>query len=161
MAEIEKSAVIGAGLMGSGIAQVLAQAGIEVKMVDVDNRYLEHAFESIKKSLGIMTDKGKMTNEEADKVLSRIKGTLDCPEVGSWIPCCVNECGPSHGCTHCNQNFQGNCKNALEKLSRTCWPCSFCHVRPHLHFSFHSLSAAWSNSFSCHTVGGLYVFCPP
>jgi len=83
MAEIKKAAVIGAGTMGNGIAQVLAQAGIEVKMADIDNKYLERGFGSIKKSLGIMAEKGKMTQEEADKVLSRIKGTVDLKEAAS------------------------------------------------------------------------------
>ena len=41
MAEVKKAAVIGAGTMGNGIAQVLAQAGIEVNMIDTDGKYLE------------------------------------------------------------------------------------------------------------------------
>ena len=80
MAEVKKAAVIGAGTMGNGIAQVLAQAGIEVNMVDTDDKYLERGFNSIKSSLAKMTEKAKMTEEEAGKTLGRIKGVLDIKE---------------------------------------------------------------------------------
>lgn len=76
MAKIEKIGVIGAGLMGSGIAQVAAQGGYNVTMQDVENKFLERGFDAIKKSLGLMKEKGKISAEEVDKVLSRIKGTL-------------------------------------------------------------------------------------
>jgi 3-hydroxybutyryl-CoA dehydrogenase len=85
MAEIKKGAVIGAGTMGNGIAQVLAQAGIEVAMMDVDDKFLERGFASIKASLGKMTEKGKMTEDEAAKVVARIKGTLDMKEAVSDV----------------------------------------------------------------------------
>ena len=85
MAEIKKAAVIGAGTMGNGIAQVLAQAGIEVRMVDVDNKFLERGLDTIKKSLGRMTEKGKMTEDEAAKVVARIKCTTDLKEAASDV----------------------------------------------------------------------------
>jgi 3-hydroxybutyryl-CoA dehydrogenase len=78
MIEIKKVTVIGAGTMGNGIAQVYAQAGFQVAMVDTEDRFLERGFEAIKKSLGIMTKKGKITEAQANEVISvRIKGTLD------------------------------------------------------------------------------------
>ena len=85
MAEVKKAAVIGAGTMGNGIAQVLAQAGIEVNMVDTDEKHLESGFNSIKSSLAKMTEKGKMTEEEAEKTLGRIKGVLDMKEGASDV----------------------------------------------------------------------------
>ena len=85
MAEVKKAAVIGAGTMGNGIAQVLAQAGIEVNMVDTDDKYLERGFNSIKSSLAKMTEKAKMTEEEAGKTLGRIKGVLDIKEGASDV----------------------------------------------------------------------------
>ena len=51
MAEIKKVAVIGAGIMGNGIAQVSAQAGFEVVMSDIEQKYVERGLDSIKKSL--------------------------------------------------------------------------------------------------------------
>jgi 3-hydroxyacyl-CoA dehydrogenase (EC 1.1.1.35) len=52
MIEIKKVAVLGAGHMGNGIAQVYAQAGFHVAMTDVNDAALQKGFESIKKSLG-------------------------------------------------------------------------------------------------------------
>lgn len=80
MPEIKKLAVLGAGVMGNGIAQVSAQAGFQVAIADVDDKFLQRGFDSIKKSLQMMSEKGKITEVEADKVLTRIKGTLDLRE---------------------------------------------------------------------------------
>ncbi len=81
MAVIERIGVIGAGLMGSGIAQVAAQAGYQVTMRDIEDKFLDRGFDSIRKSLALMKEKGKITSEEVDKVLTRIKGTLRLEEV--------------------------------------------------------------------------------
>ncbi|MFC1920313.1 3-hydroxyacyl-CoA dehydrogenase family protein [Chloroflexota bacterium] len=80
---MKKAAVLGAGTMGNGIAQALAQAGIEVKMVDTDSKYIERGIDSIKKSLGMMSEKNKITEDEADAVLSRIKGTTSLNEAAA------------------------------------------------------------------------------
>ena len=82
MGEIKRIGVIGAGLMGSGIAQVAAQAGFEVVMRDVKDEFIERGFRSIKKSLEIFLDKGKMTRGQADEILRRIRGTLSLEETG-------------------------------------------------------------------------------
>ena len=74
---IKKSAVIGAGIMGNGIAQVLAQAGIDVIMNDLEERFLLGGLNSIKKSVGRIKKRGKISEDEAENVLSRIKTTLD------------------------------------------------------------------------------------
>ncbi len=80
MAAVEKIGVIGAGIMGSGIAQVSAQARYHVIMRDVENKFLERGFDAIRKSLDLMKGKGKITAEEVDNVLARIKGTLKLEE---------------------------------------------------------------------------------
>jgi len=80
MVKIEKIGVIGAGIMGSGIVQVAAQGGYKVTMRDVEDKFIEHAFDTIRKSLGLMKEKGKITAEEVDKILARIKGTLKIEE---------------------------------------------------------------------------------
>lgn len=80
MAVVERIGVIGAGIMGSGIAQVAAQGRYHVVMRDVENKFLERGFDAIRKSLDLMKGKGKITAEEVDNVLARIKGTLKLEE---------------------------------------------------------------------------------
>lgn len=80
---VGKIGVIGGGIMGSGIAQVAAQAGYQVVIRDVEEKYLQQALNTINKSLGIMKQKGKLTSEQADQILGRIRGTLDLKQVAS------------------------------------------------------------------------------
>jgi 3-hydroxybutyryl-CoA dehydrogenase len=75
--DIKKIAVLGAGLMGNGIAQVCAQAGYEVKMRDIEQRFLDNGLATIKKNLERGLKKGKITQEEIDETLGRIEGILD------------------------------------------------------------------------------------
>lgn len=76
--EIKKIAVVGAGTMGTQIAQISAQYGYEVSLVDIEDRIVQGSLDAIKGSLKkFFVDKGKMTQEEADKVLGRIKGTTN------------------------------------------------------------------------------------
>jgi 3-hydroxybutyryl-CoA dehydrogenase len=78
--EIKKISVLGAGLMGSGIAQVSAEAGYEVSMRDIEDRFVQGGMNMIKKNYERAISKGKMTKEQADALLSTIKGTLDLAE---------------------------------------------------------------------------------
>jgi 3-hydroxybutyryl-CoA dehydrogenase len=80
MLEIKKVAVLGAGTMGNGIAQVFAQAGFPVVMRDIEDKFVQKGFDTIKKSLGMMAKKGKITDEQAAEVVGRIKGTTDLKE---------------------------------------------------------------------------------
>jgi 3-hydroxybutyryl-CoA dehydrogenase len=75
--EVKKIAVLGAGIMGAGIAQVAAQVGLQVNMEDIDNKFIEKGMNTIKQSLGRFVSKGKMTQADADAALARIKGTTD------------------------------------------------------------------------------------
>lgn len=75
--EIKKVFVVGSGLMGSGIAQVTAQAGYKVVMHDVDEERTGKGLESIKKSLGKFLEKGKLTQEQHDAALSNLETTTD------------------------------------------------------------------------------------
>jgi 3-hydroxybutyryl-CoA dehydrogenase len=81
--EIKKVCVLGAGLMGSGIAQVCAQAGYEVTMRDIEQRFVDGGMNSIKKNLSRDAEKGKITKEQMESVLGRIKPTLDLKEAAS------------------------------------------------------------------------------
>ena len=78
--EIKKIAVLGAGLMGNGIAHVCAQAGYEVKMRDIDQKFIDKGLALIKKNLERGLKKGKITQEEIDAIFGRIEGVLDLKE---------------------------------------------------------------------------------
>jgi 3-hydroxybutyryl-CoA dehydrogenase len=74
---IERVGVLGAGLMGHGIAQVAAQSGYEVVLREVDQQTLEKGIAKIEKQLARAVEKGRSTQEDADAVRARIAGTLD------------------------------------------------------------------------------------
>jgi 3-hydroxybutyryl-CoA dehydrogenase len=78
--EIKKIAVMGAGAMGHGIAQVCAQAGFQVALEDVKMEYALRGVEAIRKFLQGSVERKKMTPDEANTVLSRIKPTADLAE---------------------------------------------------------------------------------
>src|SRR5512136_2273688 len=78
--EIKKICVLGAGLMGSGIAQVSAEAGFDVSMRDIEDRFVQGGLNIIKKNYERAINKGKMPKEQADALLSKVKGTLDMAE---------------------------------------------------------------------------------
>jgi 3-hydroxybutyryl-CoA dehydrogenase len=75
--EVKKICVLGAGLMGSGIAQVAAEAGYEVSMRDIEDRFVQGGLNIIKKNYERAISKGKMTKEQAERNLSKIKGLVD------------------------------------------------------------------------------------
>jgi 3-hydroxybutyryl-CoA dehydrogenase len=73
----KKLAVIGAGLMGSGIAQVSAQAGWDVVLRDVTDEALRRGTDGIRASYDKFVSKGKLTAEDAEAALGRITATTD------------------------------------------------------------------------------------
>ncbi|MGB9698487.1 MAG: 3-hydroxybutyryl-CoA dehydrogenase [Thermodesulfobacteriota bacterium] len=75
--EVKKIAVLGAGLMGAGIAQVAAETGFQVSMRDIEDRFVQNGLANIRKNLERAVSKGKMAKEQAEEILSRIKGTVD------------------------------------------------------------------------------------
>jgi len=75
--EIKKICVLGAGIMGAGIAQTAAQAGFEVTIRDMENRFVENGITGIRSNLDRAVSKGKMDTDAADGVMDRIKGTTD------------------------------------------------------------------------------------
>jgi 3-hydroxybutyryl-CoA dehydrogenase len=77
MAEIAKVGVLGAGLMGHGIAQVAAQAGCDVVLREVDDATLAKGVGRIEKQLARAVEKGKLERGDADAVRARIHGTTD------------------------------------------------------------------------------------
>lgn len=75
--EIKTVGVIGAGVMGNGIAQVAAMAGYNVIMRDIEDRFVEGGLKNIDKFLSKTVEKGKMTPEQKSEIMGRIKGTTD------------------------------------------------------------------------------------
>ncbi len=75
--EVKKICVLGAGLMGSGIAQVFAEAGYEVSMRDIEDRFVQGGLNIIKKNYERAIGKGKMTKEQAGGFFSKIKGVVE------------------------------------------------------------------------------------
>jgi len=69
---IKTIGVVGAGTMGNGIAQVFAQAGFTVRLVDVAQPMLDRARASIDKSLTKFVEKGKLTAEDRDRTMARL-----------------------------------------------------------------------------------------
>jgi 3-hydroxybutyryl-CoA dehydrogenase len=63
--------------MGNGIAQVFAMAGYDVTLNDIDQRFIDRGLATVRKSLGRMVEKAKLTQEAADAAMSRIKPSLD------------------------------------------------------------------------------------
>jgi 3-hydroxybutyryl-CoA dehydrogenase len=78
--EIKKVCVVGTGVMGNGIVQVCAQAGYDISVVDIRDDLLERGINNIKWSLSKFVEKGKLTQEQMDKVMRRIKPTTNMKE---------------------------------------------------------------------------------
>ena len=74
---MEKIAVIGAGQMGNGIAQVAASAGYEVLMIDIKEEYVDRGMATIQKSLSKLVSKDRISQSGADETLARISTTTD------------------------------------------------------------------------------------
>ena len=81
--ELKKVCVLGAGLMGNGIAQVCAQAGYAVAMRDIEQHFIDKGMDTIRKNLARSVSKGKMEPKEMDAILGRITPTLDLQEAAS------------------------------------------------------------------------------
>jgi 3-hydroxybutyryl-CoA dehydrogenase len=77
--------VVGAGTMGNGIAQVFAASGFSVIMRDIGQAQLDRGRGAVEKSLGKFVEKGKLTAEERDAAMGRIKTTIELSE--------MSECG--------------------------------------------------------------------
>lgn len=74
---MEKIFVLGAGTMGAGIAQVFAQSGYEVVLRDIKEEFVQRGIDGINRGLGRLVAKEKITEEDKNAVMARIKGTTD------------------------------------------------------------------------------------
>jgi 3-hydroxybutyryl-CoA dehydrogenase len=75
--DVKRAMVVGAGLMGNSIAQTLAQAGIEVNLVDVGDEALERAVGLVRSSLEMLAESGKVSSGDIDTILDRIHPSTD------------------------------------------------------------------------------------
>jgi len=82
LSDIERVGVVGCGLMGSGIAQVSAQAGYETVVREIDDEALDRGMSSIEKNLSRAVKKEKMDEDEKEAVLGRLTGTLELSDLG-------------------------------------------------------------------------------
>jgi 3-hydroxybutyryl-CoA dehydrogenase len=80
--EVKTIGVVGAGQMGSGIAQVAAQAGYQVLLLDASEEALRRGLEAIRRSLAKFLEKGRITEEALEAALGRIRATLDLEALG-------------------------------------------------------------------------------
>jgi 3-hydroxybutyryl-CoA dehydrogenase len=78
--ELRKITVLGAGIMGSGIAEVCARGNLRVYMTDLTNELVSKGLDRIKASLVKATEKAKITNENANATVANIRATTDLRE---------------------------------------------------------------------------------
>jgi 3-hydroxybutyryl-CoA dehydrogenase len=75
--EVNRVAVVGAGLMGNSIAQTFARAGIEVNLVDMGDEALAHAMALIRSSLEVLAEYGAVNRGDIDAILGRVHPSSD------------------------------------------------------------------------------------
>ena len=81
MGSTGKVAVLGAGLMGHGIAQVASQVGgFDVSILDIEQRFLDSGMKMLRESVGKFVEKGTLTKDQGEAALERIRPTLDLGE---------------------------------------------------------------------------------
>jgi 3-hydroxybutyryl-CoA dehydrogenase len=81
--EIRTVAVIGSGLMGSGIAEVAARSGFDTIVREVDEEILQRGLGRIQKSMDRAVEKGKLDAAERDGAMGRLRGTTDLEDVAA------------------------------------------------------------------------------
>jgi len=75
--DIKKILLIGAGQMGSGIAQVMAQSGLSVIIRDIKDEFVQKGIKGIAKNLDRAVEKGKLTTTDRDAIMGRISGAVE------------------------------------------------------------------------------------
>jgi len=78
---VRKAGVVGAGIMGSGITEVVARTGVATVFVETDDERVSRGRSAIERSMERAVERGKLTAEERDATLDRISGTTDLEDV--------------------------------------------------------------------------------
>lgn len=79
---IKTIGVVGAGQMGSGIAQVASAAGLNVIMSDIKDELVQKGLVTIKRNLDRLVDKQKITSQNGDEIMARVRGTTRVEDMG-------------------------------------------------------------------------------
>jgi 3-hydroxybutyryl-CoA dehydrogenase len=79
---VSKVGVVGCGLMGGGIAQVVAQSGYATTVVEADQGLLERGLHGLQRSLDALVDKGRLSAEQRDAARKRLTGTVRVEDLG-------------------------------------------------------------------------------
>ena len=79
--EIKTVGVVGAGQMGSGIAQVAAASGFNVIMNDIADAFIQKGLAGISKNMDRMVEKGKLSSQNREEIRARIRGTIQMEEM--------------------------------------------------------------------------------
>jgi 3-hydroxybutyryl-CoA dehydrogenase len=83
--KVKRVLVVGGGVMGHSIAQVFAQAGIEVQLMDLRSDILERAMDRIRSNLGTLVEFGRVREDQVDTILGRIRPSTALPGTGEGI----------------------------------------------------------------------------
>jgi len=78
---IKEVSLMGAGVMGMGIAQTLAQQGLEVTVCDLEKPILEKGLDKTRQNLDSLVKRERITREEADKIVPLIKTTTNIEDI--------------------------------------------------------------------------------
>jgi len=79
--DLKRVLIIGAGQMGSGIAQIMAQSGLEVTIRDIKQEFIQKGIADIDNNLSRGVEKGRLTSQEKGDILQRISGVVDLNDV--------------------------------------------------------------------------------
>jgi len=83
--EIKTVGVVGAGQMGSGIAQVAAASGFNVIMNDIADAFIQKGLAGITKNMDRMVEKGKLSPQNREEIRARIRGTVQLEELAEAL----------------------------------------------------------------------------
>jgi len=81
--EIKTVGIVGAGTMGNGIAHVFAKGGYAVVLLDIEQRFVDRGLDTIRKNLEREVSKAKLTSEQRDQALGRIRGVIERNQLGA------------------------------------------------------------------------------
>ena len=81
--DVDTIAVLGAGAMGHGIAEVAALAGYEIKLRDIKEEFVQSGYDDIEWSLGKLAEQGQISEDEADEAIGNVTPLVDMEEAVS------------------------------------------------------------------------------
>jgi 3-hydroxybutyryl-CoA dehydrogenase len=107
---VQTIGIIGSGVMGSGIAQIAAESGLDVHLFDINQKLLDNAVGAIMKFINRSAEKGKVTQQQAEAAIARISTTITLDE---FAPCdLVLEAAPE------KLDIKQNLFRDLERITR-------------------------------------------